>query len=246
MTTRTQTSKTPIQKSLTTNNYNIIHNMLFKTIFDAITPGTDVTIVIRKKEDGLVVSTAAKNVNVSDPAKDLIAPFVVTGTAEELDKEFASLISKPVTESTGIQTSMENFEASKKLAEKKSQAAAQEKKEQEAKQKADKTKVEKLVATADALMEKKKYAEAKKAYEQALPLAEGSIKSKIEKAIKVCKDNQQPGIFSDFDETESDVTDCSNVNQADSNETEHDEEPEISETSEEATEETEEVNALDF
>lgn len=165
---------------------------LFKTLAELLGANDDCTIVIRKNTDGrLVVSTNVCNRSVNDAAKTVIAPFIVNGTPEELDNEFADLIAVPVERSTGIQTSMENFEASEKAAQAKSKAAAElKKKEQDAKSKA-----EKAIQEAKKLADAKKFAEAVKLLETALAEAPESMKKAITAALEKYRSQDAPDIF---------------------------------------------------
>ena len=98
---------------------------IFKTIAGILGENDDVTIVVTKSAGGrLAVSTNFRNREVTDKARDLIAPFLVSGTPDELDAEYCGIIAEPLEQSSGIQTSMANFEASKKLAQAKSQQAS--------------------------------------------------------------------------------------------------------------------------
>lgn len=218
---------------------------LFTTLAGIMTPNADTTIVVRKSTDGkIIVSVSYKNNNVTDPAKDIIAPFVVSGSPEEMDAEFVSLIAEPIEQSAGIQTSMANFEASKKVAQAKSQAAAEAKKKEDEAKKANKTKMTKLMEEAKKLAEEKNFGKAISVYTEALALAEGSDRSKVQAAIDACKKKDQPDIFSSmgFGDEEPETTET----------TESSEEPETTDPEEPIeNEETdgnnpEEVNPLEF
>lgn len=206
---------------------------LFKSLAGILNVDSDMTIVVRKTSSGnLVVSTSVKNNAVSDTAKDIIAPFVVSGTPDELDAEFVGTITAPMEQSVGLQTSMQNFEASKKAAQAKSQAATEaKKKEADEKSKALKE-ANANVEKAKKLEAEHKYKEAVKLYEAALPNVLASEKPKIQTAIDRCKKKDQPDIFSsafDFDAAPA------------AEETkEAEEEPAAEEAAEEPTEETEE------
>ena len=98
---------------------------IFQTIAGVLGENDDVTIVVTKSAGGrLAVSTNFRNRAVTDNARDLIVPFLVSGTPEELDADYCGIIAEPLEQSSGIQTSMANFEASKKLAQAKSQQAS--------------------------------------------------------------------------------------------------------------------------
>lgn len=213
---------------------------LFKTLAGIMTPNADTTIVVRKSTDGkIIVSVSYKNKEVTDPAKDIIAPFVVSGTPEEMDAEFVSLIAEPIEQSAGIQTSMANFEASKKVAQAKSQAAAEAKKKADEEKKANKAKLTKLMDEAKKLDEEKNFSKAISIYNEALALADGTERTKVQAAIDACKKKDQPDIFSSmgFDNEEPETDDA----QDGSEETEENDPEEPAES-----EETEGVNPLDF
>lgn len=170
---------------------------LFVTLAGIISAGTDVTIVIRKNTDGrMVVSTAARNTEVKDSAKDIIPPFVVSGTPDELDAEFVQIITEPVSKATGLQTSMKAFEASMATAAAKSKAVDEEKKTK-------KLNYDKAMAEGKKQEDAKNYEEAIKSYEKALENATPADAPKVKAAIDRCKKNQQPDIFAmSFDEEE--------------------------------------------
>jgi PRTRC genetic system protein E len=176
---------------------------LFKTLSDILSSDSDVTIVVRKTgDDTLVVSTAVRNHKTEDPAREAIAPFVVSGSADELDAEYASLIKAPMEKSSGIQTSMANFEASAKAAQAASKAAAEKKRAADDAKKTAKTAVAKILGEADTLLKAKKYAEAKARYSKALQEAEkaglSAEKSAAQKGIDTCSKKETPDIFGAF------------------------------------------------
>lgn len=170
---------------------------LFVTLASIISAGTDVTIVIRKNTDGrMVVSTAARNTEVKDSAKDIIPPFVVSGTPDELDAEFVQIITEPVSKATGLQTSMKAFEASMATAAAKSKAVDEEKKTK-------KLNYDKAMAEGKKQEDAKNYEEAVKSYGKALENATPADASKAKAAIDRCRKNQQPDIFAmSFDDEE--------------------------------------------
>jgi len=183
---------------------------LFKTLLDVLSKNCDVTIVVRKTGDqNLTVSTLLRNDDTTDPARDAISPFVVTGTADELDAEYADLIKAPMEKSSGIQTSMANFEASAKAAQASSKAAAESKRKETDAKKSAKASVAKILASADTLLKEKKYADAKALYNKAKDaavLAELTAeKAAAQKGIDTCSKNEAPDIFSAFGEAEAET-----------------------------------------
>ena len=158
---------------------------LFKTLAGILSGDTDITIVIRKTgESKLVVSTNLNNHGVEDPAKAVIAPFVVTGSPEELDTEYISIITEPLEKSTGLQTSMKNFEASAKAAKAASKAAAELKQKEDSAKREAKNAVTKLITEGDKLLKANKYRQAKDTFEKAVQEAE---KNKLPDELKKAK-----------------------------------------------------------
>ncbi len=178
---------------------------LFKTIAAKTGANDTVTIVVCKRsDDRLAVSVHVNNTKLLDPAKGCIAPLVVSGTPDELDNEFVEAIIQPVAESSGMQVSMENFEASKKVAEAASKKALEAKtKEKEAKAKADKA-----LKEAETLAKGKKYAEAVKVLQKALSDAPEASKKTIQAAIEKYNASTAPDIFGAFEEDDAPATEA--------------------------------------
>lgn len=175
---------------------------LFKTINSILSLGSTVTIVIAKgKTEGQLTSSVAfKDNTLADAAKDVIAPFVVSGTPEELDNEFVGCIKTPLEQSHGLQTSMKQFEDSQKKAKAQSAAAAAEKKKVEDLKKKNKDNFTKFSEAGKKAKEAKKWSEALKNFTEALKYAsDDAEKTKIQKEIAFCKANNTPSMF-DFDE----------------------------------------------
>lgn len=211
---------------------------LFKTIAGILSGDTDITIVIRKTaSDKLVVSTNLRNQALEDPAKGVIAPFVVSGTPEELDAEYAGIIAGPLEQSSGLQTSMKNFEASAKAAKAASKAAADFKQKEENAKREAKNTVTKLLSEADALSKQKKYGQAKEKYSEAAKAAEkADLKDELKKAkagAAECARKDVPDIFGAFadPEPEPEETDAETPEEEEEPEGEPDE-PEETETDE--------------
>ena len=232
---------------------------LFKTLSDILSTDSDVTIVVRKTaDDSLVVSTAVKNRKTDDPARDAIAPFVVSGSPAELDAEYTSLIKAPMEKSSGIQTSMANFEASAKAAQAASKAAAEKKRASDDAKKTAKTAVAKILSEADALLKAKKYAEAKAKYSKALQEAEkaglSAEKSTAQKGVDTCAKHEAPDMFAAFEEG-SETQEAAQPGDETAEETEEEEEEESTsdedasgddDENEDKQEESAAPSALDF
>lgn len=169
---------------------------LFKTFAGVLGENADVTIVVRRSTDGrLIVSTNFRNNDVKDAARDVIAPFVVSGTPEELDEGYLGAIAAPLEQSSGLQTSMANFEASKKAAEAKSQAASEAKRKDDAAKKAAKDKFTRVFDEAKKLMDARKWKEARTKLAEASTLADDAQKASVAAALSKCEKNDVPDIF---------------------------------------------------
>lgn len=121
----------------------------------------DLQIILRPTEEkSFVLSVLLNNEQCGDKAKNLILPFNLNGTAEELDNGFFERISTPLQNASGLMVNMEAFMKSLEEAEKKSamekEKADKEKKEKEAKEK----KYKEAFQKAEALEKVGKYKEA--------------------------------------------------------------------------------------
>lgn len=90
----------------------------FKNLEPSIN-GIDLVVTINKKNDLLHVSVLPK-INVKDDSVKVISPFVISGTAAELDAGFFEAINKPLEKVSGLAIKMDEFEKSVDTAEKES------------------------------------------------------------------------------------------------------------------------------
>lgn len=182
---------------------------LFETLASVLGDGAVATIAVAKTPDGLLsVSLSVNNTRVQDPAKAQIAPFVVTGTPQELDTGLPALITEPLTRSAGLQTNMEAFEASVKAAEAKSKAATEQKAAEAREKKKRKEAYDKAISKAETLEADGKDAEAEAAYKAAAALGDGPDKARAEKkadALKRKREQPSLGFFDAPDEEETDT-----------------------------------------
>lgn len=116
--------------------------------------------VAKGGDDNLVVSVMLNNEGCGDKAKDLIPPYTLRGTAQELDEEFFQRIATPLQSASGL---MDNMEAFLKQMEQAKKQSAMEKekadKEKQLKEEKDK-KYKDAFAKAEKLEGEKKYREA--------------------------------------------------------------------------------------
>ncbi len=121
----------------------------------------DLQITISKgAESNLIVSIMLQNEQCGDDARNLIPPFNLKGTAEELDEGFFGRITNPVQAASGLMDNMEAFmkqlEEAKKQSAMEKEKAEKENKEKEAKEK----RYKEAMARADELDKEGKYREA--------------------------------------------------------------------------------------
>ena len=210
---------------------------IFKTIAGILGENDDVTIVVTKSVGGrLAVSTNFRNRAVTDKARDLIAPFLVSGTPDELDAEYCGIIAEPLEQSSGIQTSMANFEASKKLAQAKSQQASASKNKAENERLAAEKKARTLYEEARKLSDGKRHDEAARKLEEALKTASETDSKKIQDLLDKCKANKAPDIFGAFEEEDEETPEETGTR------TESDGEPEADTTGETENEDEEPID----
>lgn len=169
--------------------------MLFKKIAAILSEGCTVTLAVTKAPDGnLSVAASINNPSASDPAKDYIQPFIATGTPEELDAELPDLLTKPLQRSSGLQTSMAEFEAAAQVAAAKSKAAAARKAEEDKEKKQRKAAFDKAFAKAETLEKENKLKEAAATYKTAAALGDGADKAKAEKKARELQTKDQPSL----------------------------------------------------
>ena len=169
---------------------------LFATLADILSEDVTMTIVIRKTADEqLTVLTNTHNDKVKDSAQNLIAPLAMTGTPEELDNQFAELITAPIQKTTGIISSMADYEQAQAAAD---AAKAENKAKAEAAKKTAET-LKKALDKADALAKEKKNDEAIKAYKACLALADDKTKNAINGKIEKLQEDTS-GLFGGIDD----------------------------------------------
>ena len=81
----------------------LIHTiMFFTTIHQMMTDGVDLTLVIRKANGQLTVSTLPKSNGLKDEAQNHIVPLTVSGLPQELDAGFLQAIARPIQKAAGL------------------------------------------------------------------------------------------------------------------------------------------------
>lgn len=167
--------------------------MMFKEIESLIGSGIDLNITIRKVNDVMVVSVLPSHNGVKDNAKELITPLVVSGSAEELDEQFVSVLLSSVPKATGILSNIKDFEAATAKSEANS-AATKAQRELEAKEKKEKKdKLDGLIKKGEDAKTAGKYLEAIQFYQDAKEFSDSS--GDIDKKIAEVKSLMQPTLF---------------------------------------------------
>ena len=95
----------------------------FKEISGLVTAGVELSVIIKRSGENLIVSVLPKVTDLKDEAAKKIVPLVVSGTPDELDKGFSAAISTPIQSATGLLGNMKEFETSVAEAQSKSKAA---------------------------------------------------------------------------------------------------------------------------
>ena len=73
-------------------------------------------VITQEANSQLVVSVLLENEQCSDPAKHLLPPLVLRGTAEELDAGFFQSITQPLEETSSLFVNMEQYIEAQKQA----------------------------------------------------------------------------------------------------------------------------------
>lgn len=167
--------------------------MFFTQINSMMNQEVDITLVIRKKEGQLMVSAMPKANGLKDEAQNHIVPLIVTGTPEELDREFLPTICQPIRKMGGLLTNMSRFEqqADKAAANSKASKEIKDKEAKEAKEK--KEQFDKLMKKAGELETEQKHSEALTNYQQARRLATPQVLQSVDQKINGLKTKMSQG-----------------------------------------------------
>ena len=170
--------------------------MLSFKLLEQYLNNTNINLVITKNGEEVTVSLLPQP-KIKDEAKSNLKPILLRGTAEELDEQFHTLISKPMDKVTGIVSNIQEFEDSAdKLATK--SKAAEELKKQSTK---NKEKAESLLKEADVFVKDKDYSKAILKIEAALKFIPD-----FDKAIKLLaevKELDTPDLFAEVEEVKT-------------------------------------------
>ena len=167
--------------------------MFFTAIHQMMTESVDLTIVIRKTNGQLTVSTLPKSNGLKDEAQNHIVPLTVTGTPQELDTGFLQAIARPIQKTCGLLSNMAQFEAQADKAAASSKAAKEAKSKETKEEREKREKYEKLMKKANELMATKNFREAVSLLTQAKACADTAQLKEIEEKIKAADTEMNKG-----------------------------------------------------
>ena len=175
--------------------------MFFTAINQMMTEGVDLTIVIRKANGQMAVSTLPKSNGLKDEAQNHIVPLTVSGLPEELDAGFLQTVARPIQKVAGLITNMAQFEAQADKAAADSKAAKEEKAKETKEEKEKREKYEKHLKKAEELIAAGKHSEAVSALGQARLHAKPQDLKKIDSMVEEQKKAMNKGsLFELMDE----------------------------------------------
>ena len=179
--------------------------MFFTAIYQMMTENVDLTLVIRKTNGQLAVSTLPKSNGLKDEAQNHIVPLTVCGLPQELDTGFLQAISRPIRKATGLITNMARFEAQAEKAASESKASKEQKAKETKEEKEKREKYEKHLKKAEELIAAKNHKDAVTALGQARLYAKPQDQKKIdEMTAEQKKAMDQGSLFAVMEESATD------------------------------------------
>lgn len=172
--------------------------MFFTTIHQMMTDGVDLTLVIRKANGQLTVSTLPKSNGLKDEAQNHIVPLTFSGLPQELDAGFLQAIARPIQKAAGLITNMAQFEAQAEKAASESKAAKDAKAKETKEEKEKREKYEKHFKKAEELIVAKNHKDAITALGQARLYAKPQDLNKIDGMVAEQKKAMNAGSLFDL------------------------------------------------
>ena len=117
-----------------------------------MTDGVDLTLVIRKANGRLTVSTLPKSNGLKDEARNHIVPLTVSGLPQELDAGFLQAVTRPLQKAAGLISNMAQFEAQTEKAASESKASKEAKARETKEEKEKREKYERHLKKAEELI----------------------------------------------------------------------------------------------
>ena len=177
--------------------------MFFTAIHQMMTESVDLTIVIRKTNGQLTVSTLPKSNGLKDEAQNHIVPLTVTGIPQELDTGFLQAVTRPIQKTCGLISNMAQFEAQADKAAASSKAAKEAKSKETKEEREKREKYEKLMKKAEELTAARNHREAVSVLTQAKAHANAAQLKEIEEKIKAADTEMNRGSLFDLMEQEA-------------------------------------------
>ena len=176
--------------------------MFFTSISQMMTESVDLTLVIRKANGQLTVSTLPKANGLRDEAANHIIPLTLTGTPEEMDAEFLQHIMQPIRKATGLISNLMEFEKQADKAAANSKAAKDAKAKETKEEKEKREKYEKHMKKAEELITAKNHKDAITALQQARMYATADKQKEVDEKIAAQKKAMNQGsLFEMMEET---------------------------------------------
>lgn len=168
-------------------------NTFFQSLSELMTDGCLKLVIKKDNQNALIVSVLATNDNVGDNAKNVIAPLVLKGTAEEIDHGFFDAIQEPVKATNQLLTNMEAYLKQVSEAKVKSQMETDKLKAEKNAKDERKKKFDALFKKVEELEGEKKFKEAIEQLYKATDLIEHT--DEIKKRISEIQLKSQPSMF---------------------------------------------------
>ena len=176
--------------------------MFFTSISQMMTESVDLTLVIRKANGQLTVSTLPKANGLKDEAQNYIVPLTLTGTPEEMDAEFLQHIMQPIRKATGLISNLMEFEKQADKAAANSKAAKDAKAKETKEEKEKREKYEKHMKKAEEFITAKNHKDAITALQQARMYATADKQKEVDEKIAAQKKAMNQGsLFEMMEET---------------------------------------------
>ena len=176
--------------------------MFFTSISQMMTESVDLTLVIRKANGQLTVSTLPKANGLKDEAANHIIPLTLTGTPEEMDAEFLQHIMQPIRKATGLISNLMEFEKQADKAAANSKAAKDAKAKETKEEKEKREKYEKHMKKAEELITAKNHKDAITALQQARMYATADKQKEVDEKIAAQRKAMNQGsLFEMMEET---------------------------------------------
>ncbi len=167
--------------------------MFFTSISQMMTESVDLTLVIRKANGQLTVSTLPKANGLKDEAQNHIVPLTLTGSPEEMDAEFLQHIMQPIRKATGLISNLVEFEKQADKAAANSKAVKDAKAKETKEEKEKREKYEKHMKKAEELITAKNYKDAITALQQARMYATADKQKEVDEKIAAQKKAMNQG-----------------------------------------------------